>query len=452
MRLQSISVFALMGLSACGFEPETPVFVATLSEKTLPALVEGEIANPEVAAARLEGQLTVLFGSLQHPGYYLPDDWVEEERDPNDAWWELSDGSVDAVRAGNEERFAPQLRALAAAEGVTGAQPIALPRPLRAVQAWARWGDRFEPLILGETALTDLHPDSPTEEDASEDDPSFTWGDEAQSFWRSYYPLLEESAELYRTRCLMCHGATGAGDGPTGRYLDPRPRDLRDGIFKWTGVEANRRPRRDDLVKVLRRGVRGTAMPSFELLSRAELEGLVDWVRYLAVRGETEQLTTFFAAADGDLRLESANRAYDTVWSRWDDAAEQGATVPDAVPGRGGVDPAMVARGAELFRGELANCASCHGASGEGDGDAIWEIAEDDTRSRRLDRWGQPSLPRNLEAGVFRGGDRPADLYRRIKYGIGGTIMPAADASLTDDDVWSLVYFVLSLSDSRGGD
>ena len=44
------------------------------------------------------------------------------------------------------------------------------------------------------------------------------------------------------------------------------------------------------------------------------------------------------------------------------------------------------------------------------------------------------------------GGGRPVDLYRRIKSGIGGTIMPAADASLTDDDLWALVHFVLSLS------
>ena len=36
----------------------------------------------------------------------------------------------------------------------------------------------------------------------------------------------------------------------------------------------------------------------------------------------------------------------------------------------------------------------------------------------------QPSHPRNLTAGVFRGGGRPVDLYRRIKSGIGGRSCP----------------------------
>ena len=33
--------------------------------------------------------------------------------------------------------------------------------------------------------------------------------------------------------------------------------------------------------------------------------------------------------------------------------------------------------------------------------------------------------------------------------GIGGTIMPAASDELTDDDIWALVYYVLSIAEQH---
>lgn len=446
--LRAAAVGLAATLCACDYVPDRPRFASEVSADTRAAFVEAELSSPDLAAARIGGALELYFGSPSEPGFHLTDAWLEDERDPADAWWELSDPSVDAVRAGNALRFGDQIDALAAALDAGDTALPELARPLRGGASWRRFEEAFAPLLAGEAAMGDLHPDSPALDEASENDPAFTWGEEALRFWEVYYPTLDESAELYRTRCLHCHGSLGAGDGPTGLTLDPRPRDLRDGIFKWTEVDANRRPTRDGLVRLLQRGVRGTAMPAFQRLSRAELEGLVDWIRYLAVRGETEQLGVYFACEEGDVRPASFARAYDTVWGRWDEAEDHWLAVPDG-PAPGEVDDALLARGAELFRGNLANCASCHGANGEGDGEAIWEDHEGERR-RRLDRWDQPTYPRNLTAGVFRGGGRPVDLYRRIKAGIGGTIMPAADASLTDGDIWALVHFVLSLS--RGGD
>jgi len=36
------------------------------------------------------------------------------------------------------------------------------------------------------------------------------------------------------------------------------------------------------------------------------------------------------------------------------------------------------------------------------------------------------------------------DLYRRIRVGISGSIMPGASESLDEEAIWDLVYFVLS--------
>lgn len=35
----------------------------------------------------------------------------------------------------------------------------------------------------------------------------------------------EAGKKTYEQFCLMCHGATGKGDGPTGKFLNPNPAD-----------------------------------------------------------------------------------------------------------------------------------------------------------------------------------------------------------------------------------
>ena len=71
------------------------------------------------------------------------------------------------------------------------------------------------------------------------------------------------------------------------------------------------------------------------------------------------------------------------------------------------------------------------------------------------DDWGRDIVPRNLTGGVLRGGRRPIDIYRRIYSGINGTPMPALGESkdadgnplLTQDELWSLVHYVGSLTE-----
>lgn len=67
---------------------------------------------------------------------------------------------------------------------------------------------------------------------------------------------------VYQQHCQACHGITGAGDGPVGRTLNPRPADLRvhmaaghtDGeLFNW-----------------ISEGFKGTAMPAFKRTLTAE--------------------------------------------------------------------------------------------------------------------------------------------------------------------------------------
>ena len=93
---------------------------------------------------------------------------------------------------------------------------------------------------------------------------------------------------LYRKHCVHCHGVTGDGRGPTARFLNPYPRDYRPAVYKFKSTLNAARPTDADLHRVLMNGVPGTAMPSFSLLPGSEVEALVEYVKYLSIRGQME--------------------------------------------------------------------------------------------------------------------------------------------------------------------
>ncbi|MCA9103127.1 MAG: cytochrome c, partial [Planctomycetales bacterium] len=99
-----------------------------------------------------------------------------------------------------------------------------------------------------------------------------------------------ERGGLFRRHCVHCHGISGDGAGPTAAFLNPYPRDYRRGQFKVTSTAAGYGPTRADLVRVLEHGIPGTAMPSFALLPPDEVDALVEYVKYLSMRGQVESI------------------------------------------------------------------------------------------------------------------------------------------------------------------
>ena len=62
------------------------------------------------------------------------------------------------------------------------------------------------------------------------------------------------------------------------------------------------------------------------------------------------------------------------------------------------------------------------------------------------------AIPRNLRQGVYRGGRRRLDIFRRIYTGIAGTPMPGsgpaspgAKGTISEADMWNIVDYVVSL-------
>lgn len=201
---------------------------------------------------------------------------------------------------------------------------------------------------------------------------------------------------LYRKHCVHCHGISGDGKGPTGLFLNPYPRDYRAGVFKFKSTYASEKPTDDDLHRVLVNGIPGTSMPSFSLLPGSEREALVEYVKYLAIRGEVEtQLASYVALELGEDEVEDENGEVRVVRIPFDPAndeeqrqvmmdiladvagrwsqANEGVIAPDEsmIPAEDRSPEEIadsIAKGRELFYGTRANCIKCHGPTGLGDG------------------------------------------------------------------------------------
>ncbi len=314
---------------------------------------------------------------------------------------------------------------------------------------------------------------------------------------------------LYRRHCGHCHGTTGDGLGPTALVLNPYPRDYRQGKFKFKSTERPDKPTAADLETLLRHGVPGTAMPSFDLLPDPQVQVLIEYVKYLSMRGETEirLIIAMAELSEGTLeitRTALVDEILKPVSESWATAGEKIIAPPE----KPATELAQsVDKGRELFYDtKRANCVKCHGLSALGDGQTNdwddWnkplheielalagqreslkaptaappeglsqeEVAEF-LKKEKADRVETAAkvaattailksdalpvrtmTPRNLRLGVYRGGRRPVDLYRRLYAGINGVPMPGVGpttpggtSTLTSEEIWNLVDYVRSL-------
>ncbi|MBU6386235.1 MAG: c-type cytochrome [Planctomycetes bacterium] len=299
---------------------------------------------------------------------------------------------------------------------------------------------------------------------------------------------------IYVQQCVSCHGLSGQGRGNVAASQDPYPRDFRMGVFKFKSSPRSARPLKEDIEKTLRVGLSGSQMPIFNKLSDQEIKALVDYVVFLSIRGEFERRLIQLSATElegerlydpqaGKSALEgqlsNASDALTQIADRWVqsiDAVEEFPRPDFPIVGSETQENraellASIEKGKALFASEVASCAKCHGADADGKGNQLpdyddwtkdWTSkvgllpTDLDALLPLMARGGmkpQPLKPRNILEGHFRGGRTPEDLYRRIRYGIPGSPMPAAavvqsreEPGLLEEDIWHLVNYVLSIA------
>ena len=299
--------------------------------------------------------------------------------------------------------------------------------------------------------------------------------------------VLERGSKQYRRLCLHCHGLGGEGAGATSGWLNPLPRDFRQGEFKFISTAEHKlesgfqplkaRPRREDILRTLHLGLEGTSMPSFGLLAREDVEALASYTLHLSIRGEVEYWALFYAlrqdpetlkAVEKDPAKESRTRAIRFLSGalEWEDpeadvedfvskakgsllpagmaklldrilreyaAADKNSILPmvDPYPSDQPTPAQSLANGLKIFQ---AQCVNCHAGYGR-------------QSSLRFDNWGGVVRPANLTVPVYKGGRRPVDLYYRIIRGIPPCGMPKANVQEGDParQAWDLVRFLIAL-------
>ncbi len=206
---------------------------------------------------------------------------------------------------------------------------------------------------------------------------------------------------VYDAHCVECHGESGRGDGPSAAFLTPRPRDFTSGKFKIKTTETGTVPTDADLAGSVRHGLYGTAMPGWDrILSDADIADVVQFVK---------SLSTQFAIA-----------------------TPKPLTIGDGIPS----SPTSVARGQQVY--EKLQCGKCHGSDGRGAGAVATTFVDD---------WNQPLRAADLpEPWTFHGGGTSRDIYTRFKSGMTGTPMPSFADAASDNEMWDLANYVVSLA------
>ncbi|MBC8286437.1 MAG: c-type cytochrome [Nitrospinae bacterium] len=228
--------------------------------------------------------------------------------------------------------------------------------------------------------------------------------------------MLETGKKVYFKRCVWCHGVEGGGDGPSADRLFTRPRNFIQGTFKIRTTDSGELPMEADLIKTVKNGLQGSAMPAWgEFLSDNEIVSVVQFVKSLV--------------QDRD----------------FNDIEDEGVTVQDfgtnpwgtTGPYHLGVPQADIDAGKEVF---LKNkCFECHGGEGRGDGNPTMK-----------DDWGFPIVAADwTQCWNFRGSRRdafnPFNVVRTVSTGLNGTPMPNFKDQVTVEDRWKLAAFVNSL-------
>ena len=202
-------------------------------------------------------------------------------------------------------------------------------------------------------------------------------------------------ADLYHDYCSVCHGDKGDGHSRAKKGLSTPPRD-----FTIPGLD--KVISRDQMIDVVLKGRPETAMAGWGTrLSRTQAEIIVDYIR-----------STFMSLPA------------DTVISNQDPQTKTKLNATQvAQPMRNGLT-GHYDNGEKFYK---ANCATCHGISGDGNGPRAYFI--------------NPK-PRNfLEESSRIRLNRPL-LFYAIKFGIKGKEMPAWRQVINDQQIADVAEYV----------
>ena len=186
--------------------------------------------------------------------------------------------------------------------------------------------------------------------------------------------LVAEGRQLFMTNCASCHGDKGDGKGPKSAGLNPAPRNFGAPPSEWTNG-----PALLQIFNTVTNGVPGTSMASFSFIGDHERMAIAHFIQTLVPNPppNPQELIDALPVVEGSEALAAAPRT-DSTSSAGDSTAGAanslaGKTVPVAYAMQVLLDE-HISKSEQESRGMdkdlglsfARNCASCHGAMGQG--------------------------------------------------------------------------------------
>ena len=212
--------------------------------------------------------------------------------------------------------------------------------------------------------------------------------------------ILRQGKEYYFKLCVHCHGEEGEGDGGASKHIFPQPRELSQGVFKFHATQTNTLPLDEDIVRTIKQGIPGTAMPAWDdILSDEIINSIVKFIKTFSVR--------FGMEVPGRKIAISMEPPFDSL---------------------------SIAYGKKIYK-EL-RCEKCHGENGSKEGELSKTL-----KTFRGTNWFVYDLRRK---NFYKAGSSGSDIYRTLATGLDGSPMNAYDY-ISDFERWHLVHFLQSL-------
>lgn len=237
--------------------------------------------------------------------------------------------------------------------------------------------------------------------------------------------VLNLGHSTYVEYCIQCHGKDGKGDGPASKGLLPPPRNLTQGLYKFPWTQYGELPHDEDLARIIRGGLKGTAMLPWDI-SDDRLDAVIQYIKTFAPatwEGEDKVLGTKFEFP------------VDVFQGKREEA---------------------ITRGKKVYH-VTAACTQCHRGYATKEEIVGWskeletpmtlaEMPADLYQLKPQDsEYNYKALPPDFTYHPLRTIEGVDTIVQRVMYGVTGSGMPGFKDVISDDDLWAVAYYVDSL-------
>jgi mono/diheme cytochrome c family protein len=236
---------------------------------------------------------------------------------------------------------------------------------------------------------------------------------------------------------MACHGMSGEGNGPASKGSVPSPRNFTQGLYKFGLVKDGGLPTDEDFKRIIQHGLNGTGMLKWDI-SDEQTYAVTQYIKTFAPQ----------------------------VWENKETKVGEKISLMNDPFGLARKSFA-IERGKEVYH-IVANCQSCHRAYVTQDELNSLSMKVNKTPASEFDPTMYDLKIQESEYFLYQYKDRkikilPPDftwnsiksasdekgVAERLCAGVTGSGMPAWCGVVSDEDVWALSYYVISLTDYK---